>query len=118
MAMVPEEEYERLVELAEEAADVEAFRASERRLAAGESEMVPWSVAMRLHEGENPVRVWREHRGLAVQALADRAAISRASLSQIELGKRDGTFKVMTAIARALDLDWDDLAPVNRSPSE
>jgi transcriptional regulator with XRE-family HTH domain len=57
------------------------------------------------------VRVWREHRGLTVEKLAKAAGISQPYLSQIETGRRDGTFKVMAALARALKIDLDDLAP-------
>jgi len=41
--------------------------------------------------------------------LAKAAGISKPYLSQIETGKRRGTTKVFTAIAKALDLDLDDL---------
>ena len=43
--------------------------------------------------------------------LADRAGISPSYLSQIESGKRDGSFTTIAMIARALDIDLDDLAP-------
>src|SRR3546814_3871263 len=55
----------------------------------------------RLLDGENPVRVWREHRGLTVKALAERAGISAAYLSQIEGGQRDGSLDTMRKIAEA-----------------
>jgi DNA-binding XRE family transcriptional regulator len=115
LAVLTEDDYARLLEQAEDAADARALRESDRRLAAGADEMVPWSVATRLHDGESPVRVWREYRGLDVRTLAENAGISRAYLSQIEGGKRDGTFRVMMALARVLAIDLDDLAPVDRN---
>ena len=56
-----------------------------------------------------PVRVWREHRGLSGRALAARAGISAAYLRQIETGKKPGSFDAMAKLARALDVDMEDL---------
>jgi transcriptional regulator with XRE-family HTH domain len=73
-------------------------------------------VADRLVAGDNPVRVWRAYRGLTVTALAKRASITQAYLSQIETGKRDGTLTVMAVLARELRVDLDDLVPVAQRP--
>lgn len=72
---------------------------------------VPATVAHRIADGGNPVRVWRENRGLKAVALARAAGISPAYLSEIETGKKDGTFRTMAAIARVLNVSLDDLAP-------
>ena len=77
----------------------------------GGSDGIPATVAHRIAEGENPVRVWRESRGLKAVALARAAGISPAYLSEIETGKKDGTFRTMAAIARVLNVSLDDLAP-------
>jgi transcriptional regulator with XRE-family HTH domain len=66
-------------------------------------------MVMRMVAGESPVRVWREHRGLTMAALAERAAIAQPYLSQIETGKRDGTVETIKKLAQALDLAVDDL---------
>lgn len=89
--------------------DVRAYDAAKRRLASGEDELVPAAIAHRLLDGENPVRVWREHRGMSARALAERAGISAAYLSQIEAGRRDGSFDTMRKIASALGVALDDL---------
>ena len=78
-------------------------------LAAGEDEMVPAAIALRLLGDEHPVRVWREYRGLSVKDLAEAALISPSYLSQIETGRREGTLETMARIARALRIDLDDL---------
>jgi len=41
MAVIPLAEYERLVEAAEDSADVRAYDEAKRRLAAGEDELIP-----------------------------------------------------------------------------
>jgi DNA-binding XRE family transcriptional regulator len=94
---------------AEDAADSAAVEAFRRRLAAGEEELIPAEMVMRMVAGESPVRVWREHRGLTMAALADRAGIAQPYLSQIETDKRDGTAQTMKKLAEALDVTVDDL---------
>lgn len=103
------EAYERLVEAAEDAADSAAIARFEQRLAAGEEELVPSAMVDRILAGENLVRVWREHRGLTVSALAEMAGIAQPYLSQIETGKREGTLQTMKKIAGALRVKLDDL---------
>lgn len=109
LVLLPKHEYERLVEAAEDLADIAAYDEARRKLASGEDEMVPAGVVERLLSGENPVRVWREYRGLGVKDLAGAALISPSYLSQIETGRREGTLETMSRIARALRLDLDDL---------
>lgn len=109
LVVLPEAEYETLVEAAEDAADIAAFEEFKKRLAAGEEELIPSEMVMRMVAGESPVRVWREHRSLTMAALAERAGIAQPYLSQIETGKRDGTVATMKKLARALDLTVDDL---------
>lgn len=75
------------------------------------AEHVPVEIVERLSSGAAPVRVWRKHRGLSLRALAERAAISPALLSEIETGKKDGSLKTLAALARALGVDIDDLVP-------
>ena len=103
------EAYDRLVEAAEDAADSVAIARFEQRLAAGEEEFVPSAMVDRILAGENLVRVWREHRGLTVSALAEMAGIAQPYLSQIETGKREGTLATMKKIADALRVKLDDL---------
>ena len=59
--------------------------------------------------GANPVKVWREYRGLTQDALAAQAGISKAYLCQIETGKREGAIKTLRAISAALQVTVDDL---------
>jgi DNA-binding Xre family transcriptional regulator len=102
-------DYEALVREAEDAVDAAQIREAEARVAAGADEYVPIALTKRLIAGEVPVRVWRDHRGLSARALADRAGISAAYLSQIETGKKPGSFDAMAKLARALGVDMEDL---------
>jgi DNA-binding Xre family transcriptional regulator len=109
LAVISEAEYRRLREAAEDLADVRAFDRAKDRLAKGLDELIPFEIHKRLARGENPVRVWRAHRGLKVRELADHAGIRPAYLSQIEGGARRGKVSTLAAIAKALGVAIDDL---------
>jgi hypothetical protein len=85
-------DYDALMRQVEDAVDAAQLREAEARVAAGEDEYVPIELTRRLIAGEAPVRVWRENQGLSARALTDRAGISAAYLSQIETGKKPGSF--------------------------
>lgn len=102
-AVIPFDEYERLIEAYEDAEDIQAIQ--EHLAEAGE--MIPDEVVDRLIDGENAIKIWREHRGLTQQVLADAAGISKGYLSQLESGSREGTVTVLKRIAKALDIDLD-----------
>ena len=102
--------FKRLREAAEDADDLAHAEGVMARIAAGEEEAIPLGVVKSLLAGDNPIRVWRRHRGFTIDALARRAGISRAYLSQIETGKREGKLSVIAALAAALERDLGDLA--------
>lgn len=107
-AVIPYETYMSLAEKAEMLEDVQAYDEAKAALAAGE-ELVPAEVVYAILDGQHPIRVWREYRGLTQQELAEKAGISKPYLSQIEAGKRKGSTAVLSALANALGLTLDDL---------
>ena len=78
-------------------------------MASGAEELVPAHVVDAILSGDNPVRVWKEHRGLTSKDLAQKAGISAPYLSQIESGKREGRLDALRKIAEALGVGLDDL---------
>ncbi|AYV68921.1 hypothetical protein C2I06_19825 [Niallia circulans] len=58
--------------------------------------------------GEN-IRKFRKVKGLTVNELARKSNSSVSSISQIETGKRDATFKLILSIAQALDIEIAEL---------
>lgn len=66
-------------------------------------------IREKLRNGENPLRVYREHRGLTGKQLAEAAGVSQAYISQLETDRRAGTTEVMKKIAEALDVSLDRL---------
>ena len=105
LVVLPLEEYEALIDRL----DVAAADKVRRDIAAGRDELVPAEIVHRLLEGENPVRLWRTHRGLSARDLADRAGLSASYVSEIESGKKEGSVEVLKKIAAALNVALDDL---------
>lgn len=108
-AVLPYDEYLKLLEQAEMLEDIRDYDIAKAELENGEDELIPSEVVESLLNGENPVNVWREFRELTQQQLADAAGISKPYLSQIETGKRKGTVDILSAIAKALNVSLDDL---------
>ena len=105
-AVIPWQEYERLARTTEGAlTDEELYDIAK---ATGD-ESFPIEVADRLLAGENPVKVYREYRGLTQSQLATAVALNTVYLSQIETGKRTGSAKTLAALAGALNVSVDDL---------
>lgn len=112
LVVLSRNDYELLLrqsELVDELEDLLAVKAYEARVSAGEDERVPAEFVDRLIDGESPVRVWRDFRGLSAKDLAAAAGISAAYISEIETGKKEGSISVLKAIAKVLRLDLDDL---------
>ncbi|NNU66627.1 helix-turn-helix transcriptional regulator [Rhizobium indicum] len=101
ISVLSEENYRDLV-------DVSDARAAKVRIDAGE-EIWPEDVVKALISGEDPVRVFRKHRGMSVKELAKKARLSQPYLSEIETGKKEGSLDALKAIARILDVDLGDL---------
>lgn len=98
-------EYDDLVD----AADIAAADKVRADIGAGRDELIAAAVANRLLDGENPIRVWREHRGLTARDLAEKSGVSAAYLSELETGKKQGGIGRLSAIAGVLGVDIDDL---------
>ena len=109
LVVLPEADYAALMERLEDAEDIASASALLDRIARGEEELVPAAVVERLISGDNPITVWREHRGMTISALAEKADLSQSYLSQIEAGKRVGRVSVLQRLARLLSVDLEDL---------
>ncbi len=108
-AVLPYETYLELVEQAEALQNIRDYDTAIAALERGEEELVPSDVVYAILDGGNPIKVWREHRELAQHQVAEAAGISVPYLSQLETGTRQGSTRVLSAIAKALGLLLDDL---------
>ena len=65
--------------------------------------------ARRLLDGESPVKVWREKRGRSQRELAAAAGVSAGYLAEIETGRKPGSVLALARLARALQVQMEDL---------
>ena len=99
--VVPAALWERMREAAEDAEDIADLERFERE---DDGVRYPAAVALAMADGASPLRAWREHRGLTLQALAETAGLSRAYVSQIEGTKRTGSAATLAKLAQALGI--------------
>jgi ribosome-binding protein aMBF1 (putative translation factor) len=90
---------------------VEEREATAAFAATRDQESVPDAIVGRLIDGENPIRVWREHRGLSLRTLAVQAGTSPSVLSDMETGKSEGRPAILRRIAGILEVSLDELIP-------
>ena len=109
MIILPRSEYEALTEYADMLTDIAAYDAFKEKLANGEEELIPSEFVNRILDGENPIRVWRDLRGLSAKDLALACGISAAYLSEIENGHKEGSITVLKKLAEALNVSLEDL---------
>ena len=111
-AVVPIEEYRRMVAALEDAADSAAIERAWAEDAAGET--IPGEVVKAILAGESPLHVWRKHREFTLDALAERVGVSKGYLSQIENGQKPGTLVLFHRLAGVLNVALDEFAhPTN-----
>ena len=98
-----------LLEALEDAQDRAAVKHSLARASRDDHDPLPARLFRRIIEGEHPVRVWREHRGIGLNALAKNAKLSAPYLSEIENRIKPGSVAAMRCLAKALKVDIDEL---------
>jgi mRNA interferase RelE/StbE len=73
-------------------------------------EGLPHDHMARIVNGESPLRVFRQWRGLSQVALAGRSGVNRVQIADIEAGRKTGSVGTLKALAEALEVTLDDLA--------
>jgi len=112
--LLSRKDWNAVIEALEDAEDRAAVRTSVARRAAGRDDGLSVELYRRLRAGEHPIRIWRAQRKMSLTALAARATVARAYLSEIETGKKPGSVSALQKVARALGVDLDELAPDRR----
>jgi ribosome-binding protein aMBF1 (putative translation factor) len=98
-----ERRYDALRDMVEDQEATAAYQATRNQ------ETIPDEIAGRLLAGENPIRVWREYRGLSLRSLAEQIGTSPSALSDMETGKSKGRPGNLQRIARILHVSMDEL---------
>ncbi|MDP9057460.1 MAG: helix-turn-helix transcriptional regulator [Pseudomonadota bacterium] len=112
MAVMPVADYERLCEAIEDRSDGDSAVVAETRRLAGE-EYISAAMVDRLLAGENPLRVWRQHRGLTLAVLGEQSGVLKSTISELENGKAQGKPVTWRALADALSVMVDDILPTS-----
>jgi predicted transcriptional regulator len=91
--------------------DIQDYDNAKAALERGEDELIPSAVIDAILNGANAIKTWREYHKLSQHELAEKAGISVPYLSQLETSKRKGSLAVLSAIAKALQVSLDHVAP-------
>ena len=102
---IPRGEYERLMQASEDLADLIAYD----RAMARDEESIPSEFVKRMIDGESPVRVYRDLRGLTQLQLGELSGVNRVQIADIEAGRKAGSVDTVKKLAAALSVTVDDL---------
>jgi DNA-binding XRE family transcriptional regulator len=102
---------------ADDIAAVVAARAADTELAARVAAergspvetTIPLQVVKAKLDGAQPLKAWREYRGITQGELASRSAIARDLIAQIETHKKQGSVTTLERLARALGIPIEAL---------
>ena len=106
-------DFEALSSLVEDATDLADIASVTAKLATAETEAFPFELAERLLDGENPIRVFREHRRLGLRQLATLAGVSASYLSEVESGTKAASVHLLRRVSATLDVSLDLLVADN-----
>ena len=107
-ALVPYELYNSMIEEIEDAEDIAAALEVQRGIRNGDP-VYSSDFIHRMINGENLVKLHREHKGLTQAELAKKIGKSVAMIRKIESGQTEASVSTLKAIAVALDTDVDSL---------
>ncbi|MEY4463984.1 MAG: hypothetical protein RLZZ81_955 [Pseudomonadota bacterium] len=72
-------------------------------------EYFPEELVQKILSGENPIKVYREYRGLSQEQLAIKIGKTKQYISSIEKGLRTGTIDTLKKLSNVLNVDLDML---------
>ena len=105
LAVLPEDEYEALLDIRDGLEAREAAAA----IARGELETLSSEEVDAFLDAVTPLAFWRGKRKLTQAVLAQRVGISQSYLAGLEKGKRKGDPALFLRLARALDVPMEAL---------
>ena len=102
---ISREEYDRLCSAAEDLEDIGILE----HVRANPEEGVPHEFVVRLIDGDAPLRVFRDWRGLNQSELGRKSGVHRVQIADIEAGRKTGSVATLKKLADALGITIDDL---------
>ena len=118
IVILPAAEFERLVDLAEDARDIRDAEKAIAEIEAGSVELLSEADVQAYLEASSPLAFWRKHRGLTQVALAETVGVSQAYLAQVESGKRTADIRIYQRLANRLGVTLDDVVPPEEAPAK
>lgn len=103
--VLPVSEYKKMLSLIETIQDIHEIENSIQ----SNSESFPIEVVRSLADGVNPIKIYREYRGISQTTLAKKVNVSKQYISQLETKVRVGTPQLLKSIAKVLKIDLEDL---------
>lgn len=76
-----------------------------------EADQIPGEYIERLLDGENPLRVYRDLRGLSREELASASGLSPEEIGDIEMGRSPGSLPSLEKLAEALRVSLEEFVP-------
>lgn len=101
----PREEHEALLAARDDLEDIAAY---DRAKSEG-GVSIPDEYVGRILDGESPLRVFRDWRGLTQAQLAEASGVNRVQITSIERGRASGSVETLKRLAEVLGLTVDDL---------
>jgi ribosome-binding protein aMBF1 (putative translation factor) len=103
-AVIPYDFYQQLIEDAEMLADIKAYDNAKNK----SEESFPSEVVDSIFlKGENPIKIYREYRGISILELSQKTNIDIQELEKIEDNISMATQKNLEVIAESLNIDVD-----------
>ena len=107
LVVLPRADYEALLQRAddeaENAADLAIYDARKAELAAGGG-VLPPAVSAAILRGDSRLKAIRHWRGMTQMQLEFKTGIGQGYLSDLESGRRSGTWETIAKLAQALDV--------------
>ena len=111
IVILPEVEFERLRDLAEDSLDARLIDDSVARLASDEEVLLSEADLDALRAAPSSLAFWRRRRGETAAALGKACGLAEEDITALETGARTDDMAVYRRLARALGIDAEDLVP-------
>ena len=118
IVILPAAEFERLVDLAEDARDIRDAEKALAEIEAGTAELLSRVDVQVYLDSPSPLAFWRKRRGLTQTALAKAVGVSQAYMAQIESGKRTADIRIYQRLANRLGVMLDDIVSSEEVPAK
>ncbi len=105
-ALIPVQDYQNMLAELNLASDIAEYIKAKNI----NEEAFPITLYDEIDIGANPLKVFRQYRGMTQAELARQSGVPRPLITNIEAGRKNGSITTMKALAAVLNVYLDDLA--------